>query len=145
MKERTELPGVYRRAAYIIQMNGHHQGDYVPDPFSRVLTTPRSARPMSAAAALYCAADPQGRMVESPLARAAIRYAAGLVLVDGEGPWDPARDTDCEIHLAAWGDAPGRTGGEVIRLLLSAAESVAGLVLVPTQAQIVLGREQVAA
>lgn len=141
----SELPGVLRRAAYIIQMNGHHQGDYVPDPFNRMLTTPRLTRPMSAAAALYCAADPQGRMVESALALAAIRHLAGRVLVDGEGPWNPGRDTDCEIHLAAWGDLPGRTGGEVIRLLLDAAQSLDGRVLVPTQAQVVLGREAMAA
>jgi hypothetical protein len=137
----SELPGVFRRAAYIIQMNGHHQGDYVPDPFNRVLTSPKLTRPMSAAAALYCAADSQGRMVESVLASAAIRFVAGRVLVDGEGPWDPDRDTDCEIHVAAWGDLPGRTGAEVIRLLLNAAQSLDVRVLVPSAAQVVLGRE----
>jgi hypothetical protein len=141
MSTYSELPGVFCRAAYIIQMNGHHQGDYVPDPFNRVLTTPKLTRPMSVAAALYCAADPQGRMVESQLASAAIRFLAGRALVDGEGPWDADRDTDCEIHIAEWGDLPGRTGAEVIRLLLDAAQSLEVRVLAPTAAQVVLGRE----
>lgn len=144
MSTYSELPGVFRRAAYIIQMNGHHQGDYTQDPFNRVLTSPKLTRPMSICAALWCSSDPQGQMFESRLASAAIRYLAGRVLVDGEGPWNADRDTDCEIHVAAWGDIEGRTGGEVIRLLLDAAQSLAGRVLVPTLEQVVLSWEAAA-
>ena len=120
----SDLPDVFRRAAYIIQGNGHHQGDYVSDPFNRVLTTVRESRPMSVDAALYCAADSNGRMFESDLAFAAIRFLAGRVLVDGEGPWDPDRNVDCQIHMSAWGDVEGRTAAEVIALLLAAAEGI---------------------
>jgi hypothetical protein len=131
------LPEVFRRAAYIIQGNGHHQGDYVPDPMKR--NPPRETRPMSVCAALWCAADPNRLMFESDLASAAIRHLAGRLLVDGEGPWNPGRTVDCATHVSRWEDVPGRTGGEVIRLLLDAAQSVAGRVLVPTQ--VVLARE----
>lgn len=121
---RIDLPGVYRRAALIIQTNGHHQGDYVPDPLNRVLTTPKLSRPMSLPAALYCAAEPQGRMYISPLAQTAMVDLANRVLVDGEGPWGETHPTDCEIHLHAWGDVEGRTSADVIALLLAAAEDV---------------------
>lgn len=133
------LPDVFRRAAYIIQGNGHHQGDYVPDPFNKFLTTPRESRPMSIDAALFCAADAKGRMVESELALAAIRFVAGRVLVDGEGPWDPARDVDCQIHVSAWGDVAGRSVAEVVGLLLEAADAASGAVVEPSA--VVLGRE----
>lgn len=124
MTNRSELTGVYRRAAYIIQINGHNQGDYIPDPFNQVLTTPKLSRPMSLPAALYCAADPQGRMYVSPLAEAAMVDLANRVLVDDEGPWGTSNPVGCEIHLHAWGDAAGRTAGEVIRLLLDAADEL---------------------
>lgn len=133
MTNRSELADVFCRAAYIIQMNGHHQGDYVPDPFNRVLTTPKLTRPMSVCAALWCASNPQGRMYESELASAAIRGLAGRVLVDGEGPWNPDHNLDCELHLAAWGDIEGRAAGEVIRLLLDAAQALTGRVVEPTR------------
>jgi hypothetical protein len=113
-------------------MNGHHQGDYIPDPFNRILTTPKLTRPMSICAALYCAASPTGDMHESELASLAIRYMAGRVLVDGEGPWDPERNLDCQIHVASWGDIEGRTTGEAIRLLLDAAQATTVRVLHPS-------------
>lgn len=148
MKQKlSDLPDVFRRAAYLVQANGHHQGDYVLDAFSRVLTTPLESRPMSVAAALWCAADPAGRMVESELASAAIRYLAGRLLVDGEGPRG-RRTVDCAIHLAAWEEIPGRSLSEVIGVLLDTALAASGrTVLVPSDGQIVLGRdrEQVAA
>ena len=130
MSHLTDLASVYRRAAEIIQTNGHWQGDYLPDPFHRVATTPDAERPMSAAAALWCAVtgDPRG---PSELANDAIRYLAARLLVDGEGPWDESRTVDCEIHLAAWGDAPGRTAETVVIELLRAAESVEYGAIVP--------------
>lgn len=138
-EKRSGLPDVLRRAAHIIQRNGHHQGDYVPDPFNKVLTSPRETRPMSVDAALYCAASPDGRMVESEMACEAIRFLAGRVLVDGEGPWDAARTLDCQIHMSAWGDVEGRTAGEVVRLLLDAADDASQHVVQPSS--VVLGRE----
>lgn len=117
-----ELAGVFRLAAQIIAVNGHHQGDYIPDPFNRVLKALPAERPMSAVAALRCAelGHPQRF---GPVSTAAIRFLADRLLVDEEPPfWTDEFSLEC--HVAAWGDVPGRTPAEVVAELLRAAEAI---------------------
>lgn len=107
-------------AAHIINVNGHHQGDYFPDAFSRTDCRPHAERPLSVVAAVRMAATGSPR-TDSMLAADTIRYLAGLLMVDGEqGPyyWD---DLSMECHVAAWGDVEGRTAADVVATLLAAA------------------------
>jgi hypothetical protein len=121
------LAGVLRLAAQIIATNGHHQGDYIPDPFNHVLKALPAERPMSAVAALRCAetGDP---MEYGPVSVRAIAFLADRLLVDGEPLFYADRT---EFHVAAWGDVPGRTPAEVVAELLRAAEAVELLVPQP--------------
>jgi hypothetical protein len=121
MSQPTDLAQVLRRAAEIIVTNGHHQGDYLPDPFNRVLKALPTERPMSAVAALRCA-ESGNPMQFGPLSTAAIRFLAGRLLVDGEPPFY-TDDLMLELHVAAWGDVPCRTPGEVVAVLLWAADA----------------------
>lgn len=117
----SELATTFRLAAQIIAVNGHHQGDYIPDPFSRVLKALPCERPMSAVAALRCAetGDPQAG---GPVSGRAVRFLAARLLVHGEpGLW--ADELSLSEHVAAWGDIPGRTPAEVVEQLVYAAES----------------------
>lgn len=130
MSHLVDLGPVYRRAAEIIQRNGHWPHDYLPDSMHRVSDLPDVQRPMSAAAALWCAVtgDPSG---PSELADDAIRYLAARLLVEGASPRDESRTSDCELHLAAWGSAPQRTAEAVVVELLRAAEAVERGPIVP--------------
>lgn len=119
---RIDLADVFRRAALIIQTNGHHQGDYIPDPFNRVLTALPRERPMSIVAALRCAETGRPQAF-GPASTGAVRFLAGRLLVDGEPPfWTD--DSSLACHVAAWGDVPGRTAAEAAGVLLEAAEAV---------------------
>lgn len=122
---RIELPDLFRRAAEIIQTNGHHQGDYIPDPRNRVLTALPHERPMSIVAALRCAETGSPQKF-GPASTGAIRFLAERLLVDDEPPFWPD-DTSMELHIAAWGDVPGRTAAEAVEVLLAAAEAVPAL------------------
>jgi hypothetical protein len=116
------MAGIFRLAAQIIAVNGHHQGDYIPDPSDQVLKALHHERPMSVVAALRCAetGDPGGY---GPVSAAAVRFLADRLLVDGEAPFH-ADELTLEFHVAAWGDVRGRTAVEVVEQLLYAAESV---------------------
>jgi hypothetical protein len=119
---RAELATVYRRAAQIIQTNGHHQGDYIPDPFNHVLRALPQERPMSIVAALRCAETDHPQRF-GPASTGAIRFLAERLEVDGEPPfWTD--DMSMEFHVAAWGDVPGRTAAEAVEVLLEAAAEV---------------------
>jgi hypothetical protein len=116
------MAGVFRLAAQIITTNGHHQGDYIPDPFNRVLKALPSERPMSAVAALRCAetGDPGGY---GPASTAAVKFLADRLLVNDELPFHTDAKS-LEFHVAEWGDVLGRTPAEVVAELLRAAEAV---------------------
>lgn len=121
MTNRIELPDLFRRAAEIIQANGHHQGDYIPDPFSHVLKALPHERPMSIVAALRCAETGHPQRF-GPASTGAIAFLADRLEVDGEPPfWTDDHSMAC--HVAAWGDVPGRTVAEVAAVLLEAAEA----------------------
>jgi hypothetical protein len=122
---RIDLADVFRRAALIIQTNGHHQGDYIPDPFSRVLSALPHERPMSIVAALRCAETGSPQRY-GPASTGAVRFLAGRLLVDDEPPFWPD-DSSMEVHVAAWGDVPGRTAAEAAGVLLAAAGAVPAL------------------
>lgn len=121
MIQPTDLAPVFRRAAEIIETNGHHQGDFLPDPFDHVLKALHHERPMSAVAALRCAetSDPGGH---GPLSAAAIAFLADRLLVDEEPPFH-TDEASLANHVDAWGDVPGRTPAEVAVELLRAAEA----------------------
>ncbi|MEE4545265.1 hypothetical protein V2S66_25260 [Streptomyces sp. V4-01] len=121
MTNRIELADLFRRAATIIQTNGHHQGDYIPDPFNRVLNALPHERPMNIVAALRCAETGHPQRY-GPASTGAVRFLAGRLLVDGEPPFWPD-DYSMESHVAAWGDVAGRTVAEVVAVLLDAAEA----------------------
>jgi len=115
------MAGVFRTAAEIILANGHHQGDYIPDPFHRVLKALPHERPMSAVAALRCAERGHPQRF-GPLSTEAIAFLAERLLVDEELPFFED-EFSLECHVAAWGDVPGRTPAEVVAELLWAAEA----------------------
>jgi hypothetical protein len=129
---------VFRRAAEILSVNGHWQGDFCPDPLDRETHTPHYLRPLSIVAALRCAVsgDPH---TYPPLADKAIAVLA-VRIGDGPGHGDAF---SLELHVDEWGDTPGRSTGETVALLLAAAGPVGRPVLVPTG--VVLGREVMAA
>lgn len=117
----TTVPAAFRAAARLIATNGHHRGDYLPDPFDRVLSTPHASRPLSIVAAIRCAAtgDPHRA---SELSEAAIKVMAGRLLVDGEPPWND-EEFWLELHVANWGDAPGRTTESAVAVLEAAGDA----------------------
>lgn len=103
MRHPTDLPGVYSRAAEVIESNGYWPHDLIPDAFNRALHTPHRVRPMNVEAAIRCATagDPHA---ENQLARQAIVWAAARLSYDDE----PVRDGSVEDacwHLLAWGEA----------------------------------------
>lgn len=110
------VPAVLLAAARIVQANGLWQGDYVPDPLDREMTIPHSARPMSLVAAIKCAVsgDPHR---ESQLADTTIGFLA--LSLEGGPEWGDI--FSLEAHVEAWGDEPGRTGDDVVRMLELAA------------------------
>jgi len=117
----TGLPSAYRAAARLIAAVGHHQGDYVTDPFDRVLTTDHATRPMCIVAALRCVTSGSPHR-PCPLSEAAIRFLAHRLEVAGEGP----RDDDplaLEAHVSAWGDVVGRRMQTVVAVLEAAADA----------------------
>lgn len=121
MTNRIELPDLFRRAAAIIVANGHHQGDYIPDPFNRVLHALPAERPMSIVAALRCAETGHPQRF-GPASTGAVRFLAQRLEVDAEPPfWTD--DTSLESHVAAWGDVAGRTAAEAVEALLDAADA----------------------
>lgn len=120
------LPQVFRAAARIVAANGHHQGDYLPDPFDREMCLPHFLRPMCIVAALKCAVTGSPH-TDSPLADKAVSVLALRLLVGGEGPfWGDVGSL--EAHISAWGDLPGRTSECVVAVLEAAADAVEVLV-----------------
>ncbi len=118
----TTLSGALRAAARLIAANGHHQGDYLPDPFNRVLRTPRLSRPLSIVAAIRVAVS--GRHVETELSERAISVLAGRLEITEDDPVVHLdRPIECEMHVAAWGDVEGRTTESVCAVLYAAADA----------------------
>lgn len=117
----TTLPQVFRKAARLIVRNGHHQGDYVPDPFDRELTTLHIERPMSIVAAIRCAANGNPHVM-SPYSDLAIRLLARRLFIDGEGPFGESR-LALETHVDSWGDVEGRSLESVVAVLEAAADA----------------------
>lgn len=120
----ASVPAVFRAAARLIAGNGHHQGDYCPDPFDRRTTTPHVTRPLSIVGALRAVASPHGDNPhrETELSEAAVKVLAGRLEVDGE----PASDDEpfhLEAHVANWGDVEGRTTESVVAVLEAAADA----------------------
>lgn len=118
------VPAVLRAAARLIVANGHHQGDYCPDPFDRRTTTPHSSRPLSIVGAIRCVASPHGDNPhrETPLSEAAVKVLAGRLEVDGEPAWND-EPFWLESHVAAWGDVEGRMVESVVAVLEAAADA----------------------
>ncbi|WP_328846161.1 DUF6197 family protein [Streptomyces sp. NBC_00258] len=118
------LPAAFRAAARLIVANGHHQGDYCPDPFDRRTKTPHSTRPLSIVAALRCVASPHGDNPhrETPLSELAVKVLAGRLEVDGEPAWND-EPYYLEVHVAAWGDVEGRTTESAVAVLEAAADA----------------------
>lgn len=117
----TTVPAVFRAAARLLVANGHHQGDYCPDPFDRESKTAHALRPLSIVAAIRCvvAGSPHR---ETPLSEAAVHVLAGRLEVDGEGPWNE-ESFWLELHVANWGDVEGRTVESVVAVLEAAADA----------------------
>lgn len=111
-----QLGLVFTQAADVIRVNGHYQGDHLPDPFDREMCIPHFLRPMSIVAALRYAAsgDPHR---DSLLADAAISALA--LLLDGGPEWGDI--FSLEAHVTDWGDNKGRTDADAIGALESAA------------------------
>jgi len=118
------VPAVFRAAARLLARNGHHQGDYCPDPFDRAQTSPHAERPLSIVAAIRCVASPHGDNPhrETPLSEAAVKVLAGRLEVDGEPAWN-AEAYWLEVHVAAWGDVEGRTTESAVAVLEAAADA----------------------
>ncbi|WP_241546703.1 DUF6197 family protein [Streptomyces sp. ScaeMP-e48] len=119
----TTVPAVFRAAARLLAANGHHQGDYLPDPFNRRLKTPDAERPLSIVAAIRCVVTGVPRRFD-PLAEEAIAVLAGRLEVDGEPAWNDEPD-NLAIHVAAWGDVEGRTTECAVAVLYAAADATA--------------------
>ncbi|MFD8075865.1 hypothetical protein ACFV3E_24815 [Streptomyces sp. NPDC059718] len=118
----TDLAPLFRSAADLIAANGHHQGDYIPDPFNRVLHALPHERPMSMVAALRCAEQGHPQRF-GPKSTAAIEFLADRLPVNDEPPyWRDEMSLEC--HVAAWGDVVGREVEEVVEQLLLAAQAV---------------------
>ena len=117
----TSVPQVFRFAARLIVRNGHHQGDYMPDPFDRRLTSLHVNRPLSIVAALRAVANGSPH-VASPLSELAVKVLAHRLLVDGDSPFDDS-PLVLECHVAEWGDGEGRTVESVVAVLEAAADA----------------------
>jgi hypothetical protein len=117
----TTIPQVFRFAARLIVKNGHHQGDYMPDPFDRRLTTLHIDRPLSIVAAVRAVANGNPH-VESPLSEGAVKVLAHRLLVNGEEPFSEDAFL-LECHVAEWGDWEGRTVESVVAVLEAAADA----------------------
>ncbi|MEV0114626.1 hypothetical protein AB0H77_15440 [Streptomyces sp. NPDC050844] len=115
---------VFRAAARLLAANGHHQGDYCPDPFDRRTSTPHAVRPLSIVAAIRCVSSPQGDNPhrETPLSEAAVKVLAGRLEVDGEPAWND-EPLHLEAHVASWGDVEGRTTESAVAVLEAAADA----------------------
>ena len=117
----TSLPQTFRLAARLLVRNGHHQGDYMPDPFDRRLTSLHVNRPLSMVAAIRCVANGNPH-ITSALSESAVKVLAHRLLVDGEPPFsDEAFLLEC--HVAEWGDAEGRRLESVVAVLEAAADA----------------------
>ncbi|MGS2588042.1 DUF6197 family protein [Streptomyces hebeiensis] len=121
MPRATSVASTFRIAARIIAANGHHQGDYFPDPFDRRLKTAHELRPMSIVAAIRCAATGSPRRYNS-LSEAAIKVLASRLEVEGEPPWSDAPRW-LENHVDCWGDVPGRSAESVVCVLEAAGDA----------------------
>lgn len=118
------VPAVFRTAARLLAAVGHYQGDYCPDPFDRVLSTPHATRPLSIVAAIRCVASPHGDNPHriTDLSEAAVRALAGRLEVDGEPAWND-EPHHLEGHVANWGDVEGRTVESAVAVLYAAADA----------------------
>lgn len=125
LQQPTDLPAVFRAAARLIAVNGHHQGDYCPDPFDRRTRTPHCVRPLSIVAAIRCVTSPDGENPHrtSELSEAAVKALADRLDVDGEPAWND-EPYWLEVHVAAWGDVEGRTVESIVAALEAAAVEV---------------------
>jgi hypothetical protein len=117
----TTLPQVFRFAARLVVKNGHHQGDYLPDPFDRRLTSLHIDRPLSIVAAIRAVANGNPH-VTSALSEAAVKVLAHRLRVDGEEPFNEEPFT-LECHVAEWGDWEDRTVESVVAVLEAAADA----------------------
>lgn len=117
----TTVPAVFRAAARLIVANGHHQGDFCPDPFDRESRSPHALRPLSIVAAVRCVVSGSPHR-ESPLAAEAVKVLAGRLEVDGEGAWND-EPFWLELHVANWGDVEGRSVESVVAVLEAAADA----------------------
>lgn len=117
----STLPQVYRFAARLVVKNGHHQGDHMPDPFDRRLTSLHIDRPLSIVAAIRAVANGNPH-ISSPFSELAIRMLAGRLLVDGEGPFGEGR-LALATHVDSWGDVEGRSLESVVAVLEAAADA----------------------
>ncbi|MFC9681338.1 hypothetical protein [Streptomyces sp. NPDC056948] len=117
----TTLTAAFRSAARLIVANGHHQGDYCPDPFDRVSRTPHASRPLSIVAALRCVVSGSPHRT-TELSEAAVKVLAHRLRVDGEPPVNGEPFT-LECHVAEWGDVAGRTVESVVAVLEAAADA----------------------
>lgn len=117
----TTIPAAFRAAARLLAANGHHQGDYCPDPFDRLSKTSHSDRPLSIVAAIRCVVSGSPHR-ETPLSEAAVRTLAHRLLVDGEPAWND-EPYWLETHVADWGDVEGRTVESVVAVLEAAADA----------------------
>jgi hypothetical protein len=116
LPRRNPLSAVFRKAARLIAVNGHYQGDHIPDPFDREMCIPHSLRPMSIVAAVKCAVSGDPHM-PSLLADKAIAVLALRL----EGGPEFGDIFSLESHVDEWGDALGRTAEEAVALLETAA------------------------
>jgi hypothetical protein len=117
----TTLPQAYRFTARLIVKNGHHQGDYMPDPFDRRLTSLHIDRPLSIVAAIRAVVNGNPHVM-SPFSELAVRVLAHRLTVDGEGPFGENR-LALETHVDSWGDVEGRTVEAVVAVLEAAADA----------------------
>ncbi|MEU3529408.1 hypothetical protein AB0E62_37145 [Streptomyces sp. NPDC038707] len=117
----TTVTAVFRAAARLIVANGHHQGDYCPDPFDRVSKTSHADRPLSIVAAIRCVVSGSPHR-ETPLAEAAVKALAYRLVVDDEPAWND-ESFWLETHVANWGDVEGRTVESVVAVLEAAADA----------------------
>ncbi|MFB7007852.1 MULTISPECIES: hypothetical protein [unclassified Streptomyces] len=118
------LSATFRAAARLIVANGHHQGDFCPDPFDRSSKTPHSTRPLSIVAALRCVVSGGNPHRVTELSERAVKTLANRLEVGGEPAWND-EPYWLEIHVAAWGDAEGRSVESVVAVLEAAADAAA--------------------
>jgi hypothetical protein len=123
----TTLPQVYQFAARLIVKNGHHQGDYMPDPFDRRLTSLHIDRPLSIVAAIRAVANGNPHVM-SPFSELAVRVLAHRLTVNGEGPFSETRPELAEHGIAGTADVlPVPVGPEPKALGLAYEEEIRSL------------------